>query len=84
MDGFESTQKILEVFKNNKHKSGGCEVNIVGLSSYTNTDVINRCLKIGMKEVFHKPLKFDELKRLVLMYHYGLTREQFDNYIVQE
>lgn len=84
MDGYEATTKILEVFNKNRQITGGQECTIVGLTSHTNQNVIDRCLKIGMKEVFHKPLKFDELKRLVFTYHYGLTRDQFDRYIVQE
>ena len=82
MDGYESTTKILEVFNNNRQITGGHECNIVGLTAHTNKNVVNRCLELGMKEVFLKPLKFDDLKRLILMYHYGLTRDQLDRYIV--
>ena len=35
-----------------------------------------------MKEVLHKPLQFEELKRIILLYHYGLSQEQLDNYLI--
>jgi hypothetical protein len=34
-----------------------------------------------MKEVFNKPLRSDELKRAVAMYHFGLTAAQYAGYL---
>ena len=45
---------------------------------------MERCLDIGMKEVFHKPLKSEDLKRMIFMYHFGLTKLQYERYLAEE
>ena len=74
MDGFGASEKILECYKANISRAGENQCNIVALTSYTDKPTIDRCLSIGMKEVLNKPIKFNELKRITLMYHYGLTK----------
>ena len=75
MDGFEASEKILKFSEDNISLAGARdnECNIIALTSYSDQESIDRCLKIGMKEVIHKPIQSDQLKRLALMYLYGLT-----------
>ena len=75
MDGFEATEKILECFRDNPHLRGNNKCNIVALTSYTDDITINRCMSLGMKEVLNKPLNFDDLKRIIFMYHYDITHK---------
>lgn len=37
-----------------------------------------------MKDVIHKPLDYQNLKRIILLYHFGLTESQFEEYTVEE
>ena len=81
MDGFDSTQNILE-FLNEKDPSQAVNAcKIVALTSYTDQKTIDRCMRIGMIDVIHKPLEYDSLKRIILMYHIGLDRDQYNLYI---
>ena len=76
MDGFDATENILKMIKDNPEKtSHAC--NIVALTSYTDNKTIERCYSIGMKDVIHKPLDYNTLKRIVMIYHYGLSEPQY-------
>ena len=79
MDGFESTQKILQLMEDNPMLLHA-PCNIVALTSYTDKQTTDRCFRIGMKDVIHKPLDYKTLKRIILMYHFGLTEPQFEEY----
>ena len=48
MDGYEASEKILEILKNDNNLD---YCHIVALTSYTGMDVRQRCLSIGMKEM---------------------------------
>ena len=37
-----------------------------------------------MKDVIHKPLDTENLKRIILLYYFGLTPEQYKVYIKEE
>lgn len=83
MDGFQATEEILSMYKNNPNfiKQGCPPVNIVALTSYTDLKTLNRCHEIGIKKVFHKPLKSDEIKKIICNYHFGMTEEQLNSYL---
>ena len=40
-------------------------VTVVAITSYTNQENINRCYKVGMKEVLHKPVNSQKLQEVV-------------------
>ena len=83
MDGFESTQKILQFLKEKPNlQSTPC--NVVALTSYTDKLTKDRCYSIGMKDVIHKPLDSQNLKRIILMYHFGLSQDQYVSYKKEE
>ena len=45
---------------------------------------MDRCKKIGFSEVLHKPLKFEDLKRIACLYHYKMSGEEYQLYLEQE
>ena len=58
MDGFEASEIIIKMMRDMK-EANFC--NIVALTSYTDQETRDRCLKIGLKDVMHKPLGANEL-----------------------
>ena len=83
MDGFESTEKILKLVEDNPLMAKS-PCNVVALTSYTDKATKDRCFRIGMKDVVHKPLDFTSLKRIILMYHFGLSETQYQEYQQEE
>ena len=59
MGGVEATEKILRV--------SPCTV--LALTSYTAKEVHDECLKVGMKEVFMKPVVSDMLAIILDKYY---------------
>ena len=47
-------------------KSRRCK--IVALTAYTNKDSIDKCYKIGMKEVLNKPANGSKIKEVIMKY----------------
>ena len=56
----------------------------MALTSHTDSKTIDKCLKIGMKEVFHKPLNAKDLKKILYMYHFGMSETTYQSYIEAE
>jgi CheY-like chemotaxis protein len=50
---------------------------IVALTSYTNEDIKNRCLAVGMQEVLNKPLNFKHLHRVIWKYFFRVDQEAY-------
>jgi len=67
MDGFESTEKILEFAR--RVGSGG-QIKVVAVTAYVNEEFVSRCYEVGMVDVLHKPVSKDELKRVLKAYFY--------------
>ena len=65
MDGFDSTTAILKLEKEHRGDEGEELTHIVALTSYSTLAVKNRCLKIGMKGLYNKPLKHTQLKTIM-------------------
>ena len=74
MDGYEASEKILGFTKKDGHED---YVHIVALTSFSGTDVKERCKNIGMKDVINKPLNHKDLQRIIYLHFYRLTFEQF-------
>jgi CheY-like chemotaxis protein len=67
MNGFESTLNILEYQEDRmKNKYPKCE--IVALTAFMNKDYIDRCKKVGMKEVLNKPATSKTIRNTILKY----------------
>ena len=47
--------------------------NIVALTSYTSSDVIQKCQQIGIKSVYSKPIDFAKLSEVINKYFYTNT-----------
>lgn len=56
----------------------------MALTSYTDQKTITRCFQSGMKDVIHKPLDFETLRRVILMFYIGLTESQYNQYIIKD
>jgi DNA-binding response OmpR family regulator len=56
-----------------------CE--IVALTSFTDKTTYDVCLDIGIKEVINKPIHVQELLRIILMYGFKLTLNQYKHYL---
>ena len=74
MDGYEASEKILEILKNDNNLD---YCHIVALTSYTGMDVRQRCLSIGMKEMINKPINSKDLQKIVYLHFYRLSPEEF-------
>lgn len=85
MDGFEATEKILALQDSLKDTlSFDTTCDIVALTSNTDELTMERCKKIGFKEVLHKPLDFDSLKRIACLYHFKMSPEEYEEYLKNE
>jgi hypothetical protein len=62
-DGFDASAEILGIQRNN-------ECSIIALTSFTDKLSHDRCIQIGMKEVTNKPVKMNEVEKLILKYHF--------------
>lgn len=58
MDGFEASEKILNI---TKEANDPDYCHIVALTSYTSEDVKERIINIGLKNLINKPLRANEL-----------------------
>ena len=56
-DGIDATKEIMKL------KYDQC--NIVALTCYTGSEMKKKCLDIGMKEVFNKPVTSDTLRKIL-------------------
>lgn len=61
LDGYETTQRIRE----NKDFN---EINIVGLSGYTQDEYKEKAYKLGMNDYIMKPIELDELYRVLIKF----------------
>ncbi len=60
MDGFEAAERILKYQNDIKKVYPDYQrVPIVAVTAYEDQDTIDRCFKIGMVAVLHKPLNID-------------------------
>ena len=66
MGGIDSSREILKIAGNEPLTT------IVALTSYTNANVKEECLKIGMKEVIHKPLSYKTLHRIIHKFYFEI------------
>ena len=64
MDGFEAATKILSLCENLNF-----ETNIVALTSYTSNEVKIKCIDIGMREVYSKPVSSESLIEILQNYY---------------
>ncbi|MEJ2634324.1 MAG: PAS domain S-box protein [Calditrichia bacterium] len=60
MDGFEATSRIRE-----KEKEDGSHLNIVALTAHAMKEDQQRCLNAGMDDYLSKPIKADELRKVL-------------------
>lgn len=56
LDGIETTKILMFMMENNEIP----RIPIIGLTAFTNTSDLNRCLQAGMKDVLAKPLVIRE------------------------
>ena len=70
MDGFDATSNILKILEN---ASDSDYCHIVALTSYTSEETKDRIMKIGAKDVIHKPLNSKDLQRMVYLHFYRRT-----------
>lgn len=84
LDGYEASEKILKYQRENNLSQ---QCSIVALTAFTTNGSIQRCHKIGMKKVYNKPASSCDIKEIMLMYHYDLTKweallyMQIENYL---
>ena len=54
---------------------------IIALTSFNDKATLDACEEIGIKEVINKPIHIQELIRIVLIYAFKLTHDQYKHYI---
>ncbi|CAD8093571.1 unnamed protein product [Paramecium primaurelia] len=62
MDGWTTTKVLMEMIRQNIIP----DIPIIGLTAFNSTEDIERCLEVGMREVFTKPLNIHLLKQVLL------------------
>ena len=72
-DGFDASREIIAIQKESDQQK---ECKILALTSFTDIQTYQRCLEIGMKEVFNKPANIALLEKLILKYHFNLSDEK--------
>lgn len=73
MDGFESTQKILQFLE---RKNDADYAHIVALTSYAGDDFKQRCMRTGMKDMLTKPLHSKDMQIIIYKHFYRLTMDE--------
>ena len=73
MDGYESSEKILGLTRENNDED---YCHIVALTSYTSQEVRDRVLSIGLKDLINKPLHCKDLQKMVHQHFYRLSQEE--------
>lgn len=49
-------------------------VPVVAVTAYEDNETVNRCLKIGMSAVLHKPVSSEKLERIVQKFYFCTTK----------
>ncbi|CAK68029.1 unnamed protein product (macronuclear) [Paramecium tetraurelia] len=62
MDGWTTTKVLMDMIRQNIIP----DIPIIGLTAFNSTEDIERCLDVGMREVFTKPLNINSLKQVLL------------------
>ena len=78
MDGFEATEKILKYQKDNNLKE---ECKIVALTAYQTQETKNRCLNLGMLNVYHKPASKTDIKEIICLYYHRMSKNQYETFL---
>lgn len=84
-DGYQATQEILKMVEKEQSRLGLARNNsadgvdqdfcsIVALTSYTTSEVEERCLKLGMKRVIFKPINSTQLKEIIDKYLFSESK----------
>ena len=72
LNGEDASEAILKLVRDKKKQDGKSstleDTSIVAVTSHTNKKVEENCLRIGMKEVFNKPVGLDDLRSIVEKY----------------
>ena len=79
MDGKKATQEILklsskameEMSEEDRADLGSGFCNILALTAYTSQANKNECLEAGMKDVYPKPLRADQIMGVLEQYFYN-------------
>ncbi|CAD8081355.1 unnamed protein product [Paramecium primaurelia] len=62
MDGWTTTKVLMDMIRQNIIP----DIPIIGLTAFNSTEDIERCIEVGMREVFTKPLNISSLKQVLL------------------
>lgn len=56
MDGFECCRELLKINKS---------FFLIGCSAHNKEDYFKKCIEVGMKDYLEKPIKIDELRKIL-------------------
>ncbi len=73
MDGYDATSNILQEFKNNYPDGqypNGDRLYVVAVTAFVNDENIQKCFRVGMVEVLHKPVNIEQLRQALDLYYY--------------
>ena len=73
MDGFDASESILNYQREHNLKS---VCSIVALTSFSTQETIERCSKIGMKQVYNKPANSNDITEIIMMYYYDFSANE--------
>ena len=62
LDGVKATDQI---FKLQEAEEGTVKTSIVALTAYQNKETLDKCLKLGMSQILHKPARSSDLKQVI-------------------
>jgi len=75
MDGFAAAEHIIEYQQERKRRDPDFRlVPVVAVTAYEDNETVNRCLKIGMSAVLHKPVSSEKLERIVQKFYFCITK----------
>jgi len=74
MNGYDASEKIIKIFKDSNDMESA--PHIVALTSFTQMDVREKCLAIGMKDLYHKPLHNKDLQLLVYQHYFRFSNKR--------
>ena len=77
MDGMVASTKIFQFLKSQLDQEKQLPTTIFAVTAYTDVGRKNECKRIGIKEVYNKPLKFKNLHKIMWLDFYNLDLSEY-------
>ena len=81
MNGLEASKAIQDIMNESENAADKELTWIVALTSYTDKGTLEQIQALDIKNTFNKPLDYDNLCRMMQLYFYRLSPEDYEQYL---